>query len=108
MNSKTVESISNATGRPRRSMLVDAAVATCILAARVASAADQSAAAGTGETLGAGDTLAEVTVTAERRTENLQDVPITIQAISSETLQQLHIDNFEDMAKFLPNVSVSG
>jgi retron-type reverse transcriptase len=39
----------------------------------------------------AGDTggeLAEVTVTAERRTENLQDVPIAIQAPTGETLQK--------------------
>ncbi len=32
---------------------------------------------------GANETLAEVVVTAQRRTENLQDVPITIQALTS-------------------------
>jgi iron complex outermembrane receptor protein len=92
--------------KPRRTLLVDAAVAACILAARVASA-DQSTTASAGDA-GSGDVLAEVTVTAERRTENLQDVPITIQALSGETLQELHVDTFEDMVKFLPNVSVSG
>lgn len=89
--------------RPRRSLLVDAAVAACLLATRVASA-DQ-AAAPTAAAADEGDELTEVVVTAQRRTENMQDVPITIQAMTSETLQQLHIDNFDDMVKYLPNVS---
>ena len=32
------------------------------------------------------DTIQEITVTAQRRTENMQDVPITIQALTAETL----------------------
>src|SRR5580658_2390645 len=99
--------VSSCTSRPRRTLLVDAAVAACILAARIATAADQSAGASASDQ-GSGDTLAEVTVTAERRVENLQDVPITIQALNAETLQELHIDNFEDLVKFLPNVTQSG
>ena len=38
-----------------------------------------------------GTELQEVTVTAERRTENLQDVPITIQAITGDQLTQLNV-----------------
>jgi iron complex outermembrane recepter protein len=56
---------------------------------------------------GAADTLAEVTVTAERRTENLQDVPITIQALTAETLTQLNVETFQDMVKYLPNVNIA-
>jgi len=99
--------VSNLTTRPRRLLLVDAAVAACILAARAASA-EQAASASTGESIGTGETLAEITVTAERRTENLQDVPITIQALSGDTLQQLQVENFEDVVKYLPNVTLSG
>ena len=51
--------------------------------------------------------IQEVVVTAQRRSENLQDVPIAIQAMSGDTLQQLNIENFEDMTKQLPNVTVS-
>src|SRR5271155_5434483 len=51
------------------------------------------------------DTIAEITVTAQRRTENLQDVPIAIQALTAETLAQLHVDTFDDYVKYLPNVS---
>jgi len=51
--------------------------------------------------------LQEVVVTAQRRSENLQDVPIAIQAMTGDTLAQLNIENFDDMTKALPNVTVS-
>src|ERR1700736_5010771 len=51
--------------------------------------------------------LQEVIVTANRRTENLQDVPIAIQALTGETLRQLNVTTFYDYVKFLPNVTVS-
>jgi len=50
-------------------------------------------------------TLEEVVVTAQKRTENLQDVPISIQALGTEKLDQLRITSFDDFAKFLPTVS---
>ena len=53
----------------------------------------------------ASDTLSEITVTAQRRTENIQDVPISIQALTSETLQQLNVQTFDDYIKYLPNVT---
>jgi iron complex outermembrane recepter protein len=55
-----------------------------------------------------GGELAEVVVTAERRTENLQDVPITVQAITGEQLTQLNVTNFNDLLKYTPNVTYSG
>jgi outer membrane receptor protein involved in Fe transport len=65
-------------------------------------AADQPA----GSETGAGVTsIQEVVVTAQRRSENVQDVPIAIQALSGETLQQLNVTTFEDLIKHLPNVS---
>jgi outer membrane receptor protein involved in Fe transport len=51
--------------------------------------------------------IQEVVVTATRRTENLQDVPIAITALTSETLAQLNVQTFEDYAKYLPNLSVA-
>src|SRR6202161_2529773 len=53
------------------------------------------------------DSLAEITVTAQRRTENIQDVPIPIQALTGETLQQLNISTFDDYVKYLPNVTMA-
>jgi iron complex outermembrane recepter protein len=60
------------------------------------------------ETAGTGTELQEVTVTAQRRSESLQDVPITIQAITGEQLQNLHVVSFTDLLKYTPNVTYSG
>jgi iron complex outermembrane receptor protein len=62
----------------------------------------------TATTADTGLELTEVTVTAERRTENLQDVPITVQAISGAQLTQLNVTNFNDLLKYTPNVTFSG
>ncbi len=51
--------------------------------------------------------LSEVVVTAQRRSENIQNVPITIQALTSETLQQLSVSTFDDFIKYLPNVTTA-
>jgi iron complex outermembrane recepter protein len=50
--------------------------------------------------------IGEIIVTAQRRSQNLQDVPITMQAITSTELQQLSISNFDDIIKWLPNVTI--
>ncbi|HJY36425.1 MAG TPA: TonB-dependent receptor [Steroidobacteraceae bacterium] len=49
--------------------------------------------------------LEEVLVTAQKRTENLQEVPLSIQAIGTERLEELHVKGFEDYVKYLPSVS---
>ncbi len=50
----------------------------------------------------------EVTVTAQRRVQKLQDVPISIQVLSGETLKKLNIENFDDLVSVLPNVTAAG
>ena len=52
-----------------------------------------------------GGALQEVIVTAEKRTENLQDVPVSITALSTERLEQLNVQNFNDYVKYLPSVA---
>jgi outer membrane receptor protein involved in Fe transport len=49
-----------------------------------------------------GDTIV---VTAQRREENLQDVPIAITAITTKTLDDLQVDKFEDYARLVPSLS---
>src|SRR5579872_2384643 len=51
--------------------------------------------------------IQEVVVTAQRRSENAQDVPIAIQVFSGEDLQKLNVTNFDDLVKYLPNVTAS-
>src|SRR5580700_1153177 len=65
---------------------------------------------GTGETAGASagsEYLFEITVTAQRRAQNIQDVPISMQALTAQTLQQLNISTFDDYIKYLPNVTTA-
>lgn len=51
--------------------------------------------------------LEEVVVTARRKDELLQDVPITVQAISGEMLKELNLNSFEDLSKVMAGVSLS-
>jgi iron complex outermembrane receptor protein len=50
-------------------------------------------------------TLEEVVVTAQKRSEDLQKVPISLQVLGGEKLEQLQVNNFDDYAKLLPSVS---
>jgi iron complex outermembrane receptor protein len=49
--------------------------------------------------------LEEVVVTAQKREENLQKVPLSITALGTERLENLQIEEFRDFARFLPSVS---
>src|SRR6266478_8135076 len=49
--------------------------------------------------------LEEITVTAQRRSQSMQDVPISMQAFTGQALQQLNIQTFDDYIKYLPNVT---
>ena len=53
------------------------------------------------------DEIADIVVTAQRRSESIQNVPITMQALTAETLQNLQIETFDDFVKYVPNVTVS-
>ena len=53
----------------------------------------------------ASDTLEEVTVTAQKVTENLQDVPISIEALGTQKLEQLNITNLDDYVQYLSGVT---
>jgi iron complex outermembrane receptor protein len=50
-------------------------------------------------------TPGEIIVTATRRNESLQKVPLTIQAFTGDTLAQLNVKNFNDLIKYTPNVT---
>jgi outer membrane receptor protein involved in Fe transport len=75
------------------------------ISAALASAAQHAAfAADEDQTLG----ISEVVVTAQRRSESIQDVPITVQAITGAQLKQLNVVSFNDLLKYTPNVTFSG
>ena len=49
--------------------------------------------------------LEEIVVTAQKRQENLQDVPVSVQVLGNQQLQDLNLKSFEDYIQFLPTVS---
>jgi len=51
--------------------------------------------------------LEEIIVTAQKRAENMQDVPISIQALATDQLEQLHVNNFKDYVQMLPTVTMA-
>ncbi|MDE2261199.1 MAG: TonB-dependent receptor plug domain-containing protein, partial [Gammaproteobacteria bacterium] len=81
--------------------ILSASAAHAILAAD----APQTSTAATATASASSDTLQTVIVTAQRQAQNIQDVPITIQAMTGKTLQSLNVQTFADYVKYLPNVS---
>jgi iron complex outermembrane recepter protein len=49
--------------------------------------------------------LTEVVVTAQKVTENLQSVPVSVSVLDSDTLAQLGIVNLDDYVKYSPSVA---
>src|SRR5689334_24246096 len=82
---------------------ISAAVAA-ILSASTTTLVFAAAPADTTEAAASTEGVQEVVVTAQRRSENLQDVPITVQAITGDQLQKLNVVSFNDLLKYTPNV----
>ena len=55
-----------------------------------------------------GTQVQEIVVTAQKRSENIQNVPISIQALGAQKLDQLQVQKFTDYVKFLPSVTFQG
>ena len=56
----------------------------------------------------AAEELQEVIVTANRREENIQNVPMTIQVLTAGTLAKLNVTTFDDFLNYLPAVTAHG
>ncbi|MEJ2410833.1 MAG: TonB-dependent receptor [Novosphingobium sp.] len=52
--------------------------------------------------------VTEIVVTATKRTENLQDVPLSVNALDSKELDNLGVDTFNDYLDQLPTVTAGG
>ncbi|MBS0567001.1 MAG: TonB-dependent receptor [Proteobacteria bacterium] len=50
--------------------------------------------------------LGEVTVTAQKRTENAQAVPLSIDVLSTDKLSEMNVNGLTDYVKMLPSVSI--
>jgi outer membrane receptor protein involved in Fe transport len=79
--------------------LLISASGAALVAHSAAFAADAAAGGPTG--------VEEIVVTAQRRDETLQKVPLTVQALSGVALSRLGISTLDDVLKLLPNVTFS-
>jgi outer membrane receptor protein involved in Fe transport len=50
--------------------------------------------------------LGGITVTAQKREENVQDVPISMDVLDTYKLQEMNVKNLNDYVKLLPSVSI--
>ena len=86
----------------RRARLASFLLATTALSS-VAPAFAQDAKPEDAESKG---TVEKVTVTAQKRQQQLQDVPASVQVLTNKKLEELQISDVNDVAKFLPNVTI--
>jgi iron complex outermembrane recepter protein len=52
--------------------------------------------------------LESLLVTASRRTENVQDIPMSVQVLTADTLAKLSATTFDDYVRYLPGVTAQG
>lgn len=82
-----------------RNVLTSVPLAAAMLAASPAGLAQQQT---------SNVVLENVIVTAQKRQENLQDVPLSITALGTQKLEELHVTDFDDYAKYMPSLSYEG
>jgi iron complex outermembrane receptor protein len=81
----------------RLSLLAAGAIPAAVVAQTASPAAPEAADSG----------MQEITVTAQRRTENIQRTPISVSAFDGKSLEARQIDAVIDVAKSVPNVSLT-
>jgi iron complex outermembrane recepter protein len=84
--------------KPRAIVRSGIPVASALLVAMPAAYAQEQASTESGG-------LVEVVVTAQKRVENLQDVPISVQVLDTKTLDELNVGNIDDYVKFAPGIA---
>jgi iron complex outermembrane receptor protein len=52
------------------------------------------------------DNLEEIVVTSTKRAESIQDVPISVTALSSQMLEDRGLTNFQELGTFVPNLQI--
>ena len=93
-----------------RQRLLSAAILTALSGAASAQAVDGAAAATDTPPPAVAErvqTLDEVRVTAERRNQSLQQVPIAATVITAEDISKRGIHNLHDMMQVAPSVSIN-
>ncbi|MBB6094098.1 iron complex outermembrane receptor protein [Povalibacter uvarum] len=84
-----------------RKLIRGVSVVTCVAVAGSAAYAQEQGAEG-------GPRLEEVVVTAQKREQNIQDVPLAVSVVSSVQLENAGVREFADMAKVSPSLQIRG
>ncbi len=87
------------------SLLASAAIATPAVAQTTGSDSGQTTQADVPSQQSAATSDGDIIVTAQKRDESIQNVPISIQAIGTRRLDQLNVSNFNDYTQLLPSVA---
>ena len=100
MSNKSMSAIHNAEiTAARGSSLAAIAISICLLGAHPAQAQSQPE--------GARSDAADIIVTAQRRSERLVDVPMSVTALSSDTLEKSGVISTADLAKVTPGLTMT-
>ncbi|WP_372785905.1 TonB-dependent receptor [Phenylobacterium sp.] len=78
---------------------------SALLAATVLGATAVHAQSKPAATAAASNTIEELVITAEKRSQSLQDVPVAISAFTSEKRELLGINSIQDMTNFTPGLN---
>ena len=91
----------------RRAIAAHSFAGVAMLCAQAGIAQSRTDGAAQGDDSQEGLGLQEIVVTAQRRAEGVQEVPISIQAFSGAQLQQMGIKSSVDIAQYTPNVDMA-
>jgi iron complex outermembrane receptor protein len=97
--------------RATRGVLIQIGLATLTLGFAGAFYATESMAAGENAAPASGtdndtDSINEIVVTARKRAENLRDIPASITAISSATIDEAHLTQLDDLNSLVTNLNI--
>ncbi len=94
----------------RKTLLSQAAYLACCAALGTGSMAAlaQTAATKADSNTDSPQKLDEIVVTAQKRSQSLREVPVSVSAVSAGTLTEKQINTVEDLTRNTPNVSFSG
>ena len=87
-----------------RSRLIGASM-LAIFVAQAATARAQTVSTGASASPRGKSGLEEIVVTATKRSERLQRVPLAVQVLDSKTLAQQNVNNFQDFLKLVPSLT---
>lgn len=93
--------------RLQRKALFSAVVTACLSSVMASSAFAQDNSSNTGDTSDEAKTLATTTVTAQKREQVLQDVPISVTVLDNQVLQDTGVSDIKDLQVLVPDLTVN-